>query len=861
MQCIISRLNEPNIARLYPVEPDQNLVNNIRVLCTKYRETFCYFVPRERFHDIRNGYTIPTRAACCDEGGEWILEIDPLKVISEQLRDAGIMEPYRGHLEIRIGVDGYELPDPAGEAGFLKRPAGYTGMAAHVRKKAASEARGSEAAARAGKAQSAGRSASHVRSRPSFGPGSAARILSRILMLLLMIVVIAGGIFYIKNGSVNRFRKEMRAGNYREAVSIYNEKIMGNQSRESNANPIAVNGIERIESGYLGGTVIYKDACADLDILTGIGNGELSELARDTKTRVEVYESSSLSYKEGLALLEEKKIIDAIKKFQEVPEAAAVYQDAQDRIDTCVELLARAGSNVSSEEEYRDALAQFDAALELLPGDSGLTEGRAACTARYENMVRNSAVSDADALSASGEYGGALVRIREALQILPGDERLESRYNEYLSAYKGFVKKETAACVNNGNFEDAQNLVAEASQISECDEFTSLAEQLQEAQDYGGDMTPEVYSAADVVFVTFEGKISSGKSAASDQAGKAKENSGTVKASGSEESGKAAGSGENSEATGEGKASGSGESSEASGSSKSAKIAKSVRHNFKTPESGNYEFQFTSVSGKLKVKLSITSSDGEEIVSESGLAKGGTVTCRLSENVKYTAEVSAVEGKGSYVLNVGQPKTAVDISDYDEVEDSIEYSGQENIYRFVPGVTGIYRIELARTEEDEKLDLSICGQDGYEVNGEEALQEGEGLTEELHSGEQYEIHAGFVNKKGAYEIKLGRQAAAEEITGKSIVSGRVAFEGQKIVYTYVAEESGRYVVTPANMPDDMRTKIFIYDSLGYKIGGGEDLCNGESVTADLEAGQSCQIHLFQSGGAGRYTVTIVRESE
>ena len=33
-KCIISRLNEPHIARVYVLDLDQNLINNIRVLCT-----------------------------------------------------------------------------------------------------------------------------------------------------------------------------------------------------------------------------------------------------------------------------------------------------------------------------------------------------------------------------------------------------------------------------------------------------------------------------------------------------------------------------------------------------------------------------------------------------------------------------------------------------------------------------------------------------------------------------------------------------------------------------------------------------------------------------------------------------------
>ena len=87
-KCIISRLNEPHIARIYVLDFDQNLINNIRVLCTKSPETVRYFVPEELFLELRNGFPVPMTAECRDRKRGRTIPIDPLKVLSEQLRDA-----------------------------------------------------------------------------------------------------------------------------------------------------------------------------------------------------------------------------------------------------------------------------------------------------------------------------------------------------------------------------------------------------------------------------------------------------------------------------------------------------------------------------------------------------------------------------------------------------------------------------------------------------------------------------------------------------------------------------------------------------------------------------------------------------
>ena len=65
-RCIISRLNEPHIARVYVIDFDQNLINNIRVLCTKSPETVRFFVPEELFLELRNGFPVPMKAECRD---------------------------------------------------------------------------------------------------------------------------------------------------------------------------------------------------------------------------------------------------------------------------------------------------------------------------------------------------------------------------------------------------------------------------------------------------------------------------------------------------------------------------------------------------------------------------------------------------------------------------------------------------------------------------------------------------------------------------------------------------------------------------------------------------------------------------
>ena len=122
---LISRLDEPNIAHTYVCESDQNLLNNIRILCTRQPETLRYFVPEELFWEIKNGETVAITAECYDEYGRRLFTVDPLKVLSGQLWDEKIYLEDDEGLDIRIRIEGYALPAPGESQTEFIRPLKY----------------------------------------------------------------------------------------------------------------------------------------------------------------------------------------------------------------------------------------------------------------------------------------------------------------------------------------------------------------------------------------------------------------------------------------------------------------------------------------------------------------------------------------------------------------------------------------------------------------------------------------------------------------------------------------------------------------------------------------------------------------
>ena len=806
MLCIIARLGEPNIAGLYQIEPGQNLVNNIRVICTKKPETFRYFVPEEKFRDIRNGFTVPIRAACYGTDGSFLFAIDPLKVLAEQFREAGISLPYKGNPEIRIEVTGYALPSPEGVPGFIDRPADYgrrAGGSGSADKASRAAAHGTGRAGGPGNAAQAPRRANggNVKTADSARTeksrtGAGGKVLRAALTAALVLAVAAAAILFNAESSVKRLGRELGEGNYQAAVTVYNEKILGHGTREEKADPQILSAIETIGDGYLSGRTSYEKACEELGILTQIGKDTLSDQAGHALEEVETYERASAAYREGQAFLEKKEYVEAVRSFLEVPEASTICADAKKQIGVCVDCLVRSAAGLREAEDYPEVMGRIEAAMELLPGNEDLAEGRETCRRNYENLVRTAAVSETDKLLASGDYAGAFARIGQAQEILPEDQALTVKYGECHDAYVRHITGKVTADVDAGSFGDAKTLLGEAAQVHPCGEFESLAAQLEAAVSRSEDL-PRILTAPKVTFVKLNG---------------------TIKGPG-----------------------------------------KSVRHSFKAAESGEYRFSFSKMARSFKVKIVILSPDGEETAGNPAVSSGGGITCSLEKGRKYTVEVTGTEGKGSYILTVGQPKAESDLSGCDEIADNLEYKNQMNVYRFTAENGGIYRFDLADMQEGVKAGMGIYDPFGNLVRGGRGLSAGDGVSAELSAGEQYEIHVAQSAKLGSYTLRIGRQKPSEDITGKNILPGTVAFTDQKILYTYTAAESGQYRFTVGNMETSCRVRFLVYDSLGYKIGGDEDLAAGGSVTVELTGGKPSQIRLIQSEGTGDYTLTVSRQ--
>jgi len=867
-KCIISRLKEPNIAHLYVIDPDQNLINNIRILCTKHPETIRCFIPEALFLDVTNGYPIPITAFCFNAGGRQLFEIDPLRILSEQLADARSRDPYPAHspagpgysgyeiAEIGIYVQGHALPAPDKGQGFMSRqPADQesfkAGNANAARPGTGNNGPGyTETRRTDDRYEYRSYSSAATADYPQSGPVLRKRkrkapVIRSLIAAAVLIAVLTAGVLLVRDSRMKRMEELLASSKYDEAVSIYNEKVLGHQSREAKADPQIEAAISAIENGYLEGDLEYESAAEGLRALTGIGKESLSEQAGKALEEVEKWESDAVIYREGLAHMDEGKYVEAIGAFAQIDEASNMYDEAQDQLESGIENLIDSAVSIESPDEYPDAMGRIDEALKILPDHETLMKGREECRAHYESLVRSSAVADADVLAAEGDYAGAFERMDAALGTLPGDEKLLSAMDQYHLAYVEHIAREACAKVDAGDMDEAEALVSDASEVYDCDAFNSLASQIEAA---GGSPSKDRSS------------LSADKTQFDEFAGSFK------------------------------------------------KKGDRKQFKFTAPSSGTYGFKFAKLADGLKVKIQITAEDGSAVCDADGLTSGKSVACRLEGKRTYIIDVTcmtdvkdpdpkkngtqnaetknsdakspekttseekakektaseeknkeAETSKGSYLLTVGHPKDPVDVSEYDIVNDSMDYSGQQNEYALTAECSGIYRFDLSGDTDGLKIMISVYDSAGSKVSGDQKLADGDGVTARLEAGSKYTIKAAQLNKGGEYVLSIGKPKMPEDAAGKYVLTDSLDYTDQRITYKYTAAAEGEYRITMGNMPDGCSVRLCVYDSVGDQVGSDEEMKNQDALSVHLDEGQSYEIQLIQNSGLGKYTMTICRE--
>ena len=174
---------------------------------------------------------------------------------------------------------------------------------------------------------------------------------------------------------------------------------------------------------------------------------------------------------------------------------------------------------------------------------------------------------------------------------------------------------------------------------------------------------------------------------------------------------------------------------------------------FTSTEAGTYRFELSDVPQNIWFKLYLYNASMEQLSYESGDNSDG-ITADLDANTEYYFVVEQGYNTGSYTLNIGSQRPAIDISTYKSVDDSTQFTNQRNIYSFTSSVAGSYRFELSNISQDAwfKFYLYNSSMEQLEYGSGD---NGDGITADLDANKKYYFVVEQGGNIGSYTLNYG----------------------------------------------------------------------------------------------------------
>lgn len=171
---------------------------------------------------------------------------------------------------------------------------------------------------------------------------------------------------------------------------------------------------------------------------------------------------------------------------------------------------------------------------------------------------------------------------------------------------------------------------------------------------------------------------------------------------------------------------------------------------------GTYRFEFANVPDGTDLRLYVYNSGWETIKSDYDMDTGDGLTVSLSEGQEIYITVSQYRSLGSYSLVLGAPKPTVEISDVDQISDSVQYTEQRNVYLFEAKTAGKYSFTFSSVPDGVDYRMQIYNSGWESIKSDYDMDSGDGLSLDLSQGQKVYVCVSQCRGTGGYSMIVSR---------------------------------------------------------------------------------------------------------
>lgn len=183
-------------------------------------------------------------------------------------------------------------------------------------------------------------------------------------------------------------------------------------------------------------------------------------------------------------------------------------------------------------------------------------------------------------------------------------------------------------------------------------------------------------------------------------------------------------------------------------------IGQTDSYTFTAPRDGRYRAEINGLFGPDSLNIYFFDSSGKLLESRNGCTDGQGVTVKdLVGGETYMVAVEQNSGTGNYYILVGMQKPTIDVSYASQVNDSMDYTDQRNVYEFTAPSDGNFTFEVSGMYDGMSVQMYIFDDPGNKVDYKDNATNGSSLTlKDLKAGDTYEVQVRQKSGFGEYTL-------------------------------------------------------------------------------------------------------------
>ena len=225
---------------------------------------------------------------------------------------------------------------------------------------------------------------------------------------------------------------------------------------------------DKLYADYSAGRTSYAEAAAEIRSMESLGAENVTARADKYLAAMEKTEASRQALAAAQKAEQSGDDAGAIRQYRLVTQAdAEAYRTAKDALSAAEERLRTQALADAAEagDDYDTGLAALEKALDVLPGDEALTAAQHQTAERRAVTVRHTAMQRARTAADQNQYPDAFAALDNALNTLPEDPLLTFARQNLAARYLQYVPEQAVRLAGQSKTADAEALLKEAQSL------------------------------------------------------------------------------------------------------------------------------------------------------------------------------------------------------------------------------------------------------------------------------------------------------------------------------------------------------------------------------------------------------------